>query len=101
MVLVLSVQTITTTTYVANTIDTIFIEAADPTVNVILPAITQDGQIFKIKRVDTNDNLVFILGTGSDTVSYASSQNISNSQVFEFVSIDALKNWEITLNTSV
>lgn len=98
MVLVQSVQIINSTTYVTTSYDTLIIDATDPTVNVILPAISQDGQLFKIKRVDTTDNLVFILGSNSDTVGYNSSQFLSNDQVIDYISINSVTNWEVFLN---
>jgi hypothetical protein len=94
----LNVQTIITTTTIANTIDAVFVEAEDPTVNVILPAITRDNQICRVQRNDTNSNSVFVIGTGSDTVSNAISQDVSNRQFYELVSNNSLKNWEIRIN---
>ncbi len=100
MVLTYNVQTITSSASVGTTVDTLFVNPSDPTVNVSLPAISAAGQRYLIKRIDAGDNTVVILPNGSDTVAGASSQSISAGQVIEIVSTDD-SNWEYVLNLSL
>ena len=99
MVLNYTVQQVSSTTNLSTFIDTVFITAADATVNINLPAIAANGQRYLMKRVDSTDNGVYIIPNGSDTVGGSSSQFISNGQVIELVSFDG--NWEYTQNLAL
>jgi hypothetical protein len=103
MVLTYNVQTITSTTTVGGTVDTLFVNPPDDnaTINVSLPAITADGQRYLIKRIDSTAATVFILPNGSDTVAGSSTQSISAGQVVELVSISSSTNWEYVMNIAI
>ncbi|AYV78849.1 MAG: hypothetical protein Edafosvirus39_2 [Edafosvirus sp.] len=101
MVLIYNVLNVTSTATATTSVDTIFINAVDPTVNVNLPAVTSDGQTYLIKRIDQTGNSVYILPNGSDTIGGSSTQAISNGQIIQLVSTINNSNWEYTSNISL
>jgi len=99
MVLSYNVQLIATSTTVGSTVDTLFVNPTESTVNITFPAISGNGQRYFLKRCDSSESTVVIIPTGSNTIGGSSTQNIGQGQCLEFVSIDT--NWELVFNITL
>lgn len=102
MTILYSVLTVTSSTTVSTSYDTLYVDATNGSITITLPAITSSGQRYLIKRVDLSTNTCTIVSNGTDTIFNASSQDISSSQVYEIISIlGSPNNWVCYLNINV
>ncbi len=62
------VNRITTSTTIDDTYDKVLVDASGGAVTVTLPAITRDGKVFGIKKVDSSANAVTIDGDGTEPI---------------------------------
>lgn len=99
MVLIYNVLNISTTSTVPTTIDTIFINALDQTINISSPEISGNRQRYLIKRIDYSSNYVILLPDGLDTIQNSNNQSIGGRQIIEIVSNGS--NWEFIQNISL
>jgi hypothetical protein len=88
-------QIITLTTYLKHHVDLVIINAADKTVNVILPVIIADETKITLKRTDNNNNLVFIIGAKSNKIDDNCSKILKNNKEIKLISKLKTGIWKI------
>jgi len=92
--------TITGNTNLATNVEIVFINPTSPnSVSINLPAITQDGMRYWIKRLDDAASSVTLIASSGDIIDGSSSMSLATGQIIDIISWG--NSWLLFMNISL